>query len=237
MPKDYKLFSSIILFIVLLVLLYITLSWSWASISTQRVEVDLARWESDIDSFDKNLAKKYIERTNFAIKLNAYNPSFYLLKIRLINLINSASQEQFSNKYIDNLYRTAIGLTPTSDLLWAKHATFSNSNKDIKQTLISTETAIALGKYESDSMELIVPIIFEHWEEISNRGKLRVACEELIWWLLEFNDKNTLLVIEWAAKFEQLELLRKHAQHPWIINRYNNLVEKQSKSQGDSNAK
>lgn len=121
-------------------------------------------------------------------------------------------------------YLNAIESEPSWDLAWARLVLlYNNTNKEnleYKKLLHSLITALELGKYEVDTQESLLPVIFERWNLLSSNTKGQLLRDELIRHAFSFHTHSEL-TLNLAKSHNLIDEVLLLAVEEWQVNRLN----------------
>jgi hypothetical protein len=207
--------------------------WSWSALITIRPANLLSQWQQKPAEFDALVATTLIPRLNNSLLLNPSDANVYLVLATLYQLLaehEGAAGNELNNQHTQNVnrsqneitsqeqnqsylglaeanYKKAIQHQPTWDYAWAKFALFySNNNSQKKMTIQSLNQAMLLGPYENATQKIVIPLIFKHWQRVSQIPTSLKQAEDMIKHALKFNT-HAHLTLNAAKQFNKLDQL------------------------------
>ena len=212
-----KKIGLIILTLLFILLATWSLIWSWAEVITVRAEKTINKWEQQKAPFNNDQAQLFEKRLLNASVLQPNKGQTHLMLARLytLYLTNCYSSECIDySSLAEERYNLAVMNSPTWEYAWARIANFYyitlNSNKHSlvirkKQLIRALTNALRLGTYEDETQKLILPLLFEYWDEI-NQNSNKAYLNNMMIHIFKFN-KNSTITLNLANNFGLLSLI------------------------------
>ena len=165
---------------------------SWAEVLTIRPQKVLHQLETS-DDFSSTLVDKMLSRLKKSTEINPKSANGHFLLAQYYEYLYRKNNNNLNYKQLaENEYITAIGLQPTWEKPWAKLALFYDKQDDINKTQFVLEKAIFLAPFEYNSQDILLPLIFKHWDYLHSSLKNEVQIKRILEHISKFNKKKYL---------------------------------------------
>jgi len=197
--------------------------WFWSSVLTVRPEAVISKWEQNAEEINQALAVQMIARLKQSIAINPLDANSHLLIARyyeaLTNNEPTAKLSQFS-ELAEQEYKSAIKHQPSWDYAWGKLANFYSNQPELNKSafMYTLSKAMLLGPYERKNQQILIPLIFKHWQLIANNKQEQAQATKIIKHALKYST-HVHLTLNSAKKYQQLTTLAPLITKKWHKNR------------------
>lgn len=211
---SHKIFALTVALICLIFALWSAL-WLWSSVLTLRPEAIINQWEKDLGDFDKALAVEMIKRLNQSIAINNSDAKTHLLLAKYYELLAQNQVNQYST-LAEQAFKSAVKHQPTWDYTWSSLASFYSKQEPLNEVKLisSLSKAMLLGPYEHKNQKLLIPLIFKHWQLLSNIESEKLIATKVIKNALKYHI-TALHTLNSAKEYQQLSILEPMLSQQW----------------------
>lgn len=186
-------------------------TWTLAALLTVRAERLVDRWEQRPGSFDATIARELMPRIERSIALNPLDADSHFLLARIHERLGDTA-------LAERQYREALSRQPTWGYAWARLAGLydarqSDDPMSVEKMSHALHQAMNLGPYELTTQRVIIPLIFKHWEKVSDTNACVVQATAILHYALRYKTNSTI-TLDAAKRYDKLGLIEPLIEDP-----------------------
>ncbi|MEN9017399.1 MAG: hypothetical protein ABF331_02730 [Hellea sp.] len=211
---DKRLCEYLLIFFLLWVT-YKSVRVLYSGLITVNIKEEIIKYEKK-NKYTIENEKSLITRLERSIEISKNNVNSRLYLARLYILLSRKRNESQSLVNAKRLLEINISVTPTNYINWVylvKTIDYEKQPDEHKSAIIK---AIYLGKYESETQQVLIPTIFKVWG-IMNENEKKETKKMLTHALNNYAYADIL--IKNAKKYKKLEIILEIAKNPYHIAR------------------